>query len=82
MTAVKKKIVIDVRKPEEFQKAHAAGSINIPLDEIPGRLEEIKKLKGEITVVCGGGTRNGKAHTLLSENGVENTAGGSWKQHG
>jgi len=35
---VSKKLVIDVRRPAEFAEGHAAGSINIPLDEMPARL--------------------------------------------
>lgn len=74
-----KKVVIDVRRPEEFAKAHAKGSINIPLQEIPEKLDEIKKIKQPIVVVCGGGTRHVKAFELLKENGIESEKGGGWK---
>ena len=74
-----KKIVIDVRRPEEFAKGHAEGSINIPLNEIPERLDEIKKIKQPRVVVCGGGKRHIKAFELLKENGIESEKGGSWK---
>ena len=47
------KVVIDVRRPDEFAKGHAKKSINIPLNEIPERLDEIKKLKAPLIVVCG-----------------------------
>ena len=71
--------IIDVRKPEEFKKAHAKGSINIPLQEMEKRLEEIKKMAEPLIVVCGGGTRNGKAFELLKSHGIKSEAGGSWK---
>ena len=74
-----KKVVIDVRRPDEFAKGHAKGSINIPLQEMPERLDEIKKLKKAIVVVCGGGTRHVKAFELLKENGIESEKGGGWK---
>ena len=73
------KTIIDVRRPEEFQKAHASGTINIPLNEIPVRLDEINKLKTPVIVVCGGGTRHVKAFELLKSNGIECEKGGSWK---
>ena len=37
-----KKTIIDVRSPEEFKNGNVAGSINIPLNEIQQRIEEIK----------------------------------------
>jgi rhodanese-related sulfurtransferase len=74
-----KKTVIDVRRPDEFAKGHARKSINIPLNEMPERLDEIKKMKDPLVVVCGGGTRHIKAFELLKENGIDSEKGGSWK---
>lgn len=68
-----------VRRPEEFAKSHAKGSVNIPLSEMPARLDEIKKIKQPLIVVCGGGKRHVKAFELLQENGIESEKGGSWK---
>jgi rhodanese-related sulfurtransferase len=74
-----KKVVIDVRRSDEFEKEHAKKSINIPLNEISERLDEIKKIKAPIILVCGGGSRHVKAFELLKENGIESEKGGSWK---
>ncbi|HEY5390598.1 MAG TPA: rhodanese-like domain-containing protein [Hanamia sp.] len=74
-----KKIIIDVRRPDEFAKGHAEGTVNIPLNEIPDRLAEIKKIKPPVMVVCGGGSRHVKAYELLKANGIEVEKGGSWK---
>ncbi len=74
-----KKLIIDVRRPDEFSKEHAKGSINIPLQEIEQRLDEIKKISQPIVVVCGGGTRNVKAFELLESHGIQCEAGGGWK---
>ena len=63
------KTIIDVRRPDEYEKAHAKGTINIPLNEIPA----------PIVVVCGGGTRHVKAFELLKSSGIECEKGGSWK---
>ena len=73
------KTIIDVRRPDEFEKAHATGTINIPLNEIPGRLDEISKLNTQLVIVCGGGTRHVKAFELLKSSGIECEKGGSWK---
>ena len=35
--------IVDVRSREEFQSGHVAGSINIPLQEVPTKVEELKK---------------------------------------
>ncbi|MEO6905709.1 MAG: rhodanese-like domain-containing protein [Ginsengibacter sp.] len=74
-----KKTVIDVRRPDEFAKGHAKKSINIPLNEISERIDEIIKIKEPLVLVCGGGTRHVKAFELLKENGIESEKGGSWK---
>lgn len=71
--------IIDVRDPDQFAKGHAENSINIPLSELEIRLEEIKSIKVPIVVVCGGGTRNKRAHELLTTLGVKSEAGGGWK---
>ncbi len=74
-----KKVVIDVRRPDEFKKEHAKGSINIPLQEMEQRLDEINKITQPIVVVCGGGTRNVKAFELLKSHGIESEKGGGWR---
>lgn len=51
----KKGTIVDVRSPEEFMGGNAVGSINIPLLEIPQRLEELKKLKQPLILCCASG---------------------------
>ncbi len=79
LIGVPKNKIIDVRRNDEFAKGHAAGSNNIPLQEIPDRLNEIKKIKSPIVVVCGGGTRHVKDFELLKAKGIKSEKGGSWK---
>lgn len=74
-----KKIIIDVRRPDEFAKGHAKDSVNIPLQEMEERLSEIKKIKEPIVLVCGGGKRHVKAFELLKANGIKSEKGGGWK---
>ncbi|MEO8719818.1 MAG: rhodanese-like domain-containing protein [Ginsengibacter sp.] len=76
---IQKRTIIDVRRPDEFAKEHAEGSLNIPLLEIPERLDEIRKIKLPIVLVCGGGTRHVKAFELLKSHGIECEKGGGWR---
>ena len=41
----KKGTVVDVRTPEEFRGGNVVGSVNIPLQEVVERFEEIKNLQ-------------------------------------
>lgn len=70
--------VVDVRTPAEFREGNVVGSINIPLREIPQKIEEISKLKAPIVLCCASGNRSGQAHQYLSTHGVDCVNGGSW----
>ena len=54
--------IVDVRTPAEFMGGHVAGSINIPLQEIVERLDELKQLKTPLVLCCASGNRSGQAH--------------------
>lgn len=73
-----KATVIDVRTPAEFRGGHVAGSINIPLQEIQQRLDEIKKLQQPFVLCCASGGRSSQATAYLRHHGVECENGGSW----
>lgn len=72
------KTVIDVRTPAEFMGGHVAGSINIPLNEVEARLDEIKAIDGEIILCCASGGRSGQATGFLKSHGVKCENGGGW----
>ena len=70
--------LIDVRTPEEFSLGSIPGAINLPLDELRGRLNEVPTNK-PIIVFCGVGLRGYLASNILRDNGfkdVRNLAGG------
>lgn len=73
-----KPIIIDVRTPQEFMGGHVAESINIPLQEIQQRLDEIKSIQQPIILCCASGNRSGQAADFLKSNGVVCENGGSW----
>jgi len=70
--------IVDVRTYGEFMGGNVADSINIPLNEIPERMEELKQLKFPLILCCASGNRSGQAHHFLSQNGIECYNGGSW----
>jgi rhodanese-related sulfurtransferase len=70
--------IVDVRTIEEFRGGHVAGSINIPLQEVVARVEEIKALPQPIIFCCASGGRSGQATQYFKSLGVECENGGSW----
>jgi len=70
--------IVDVRSYGEFLGGNVAGSINIPVNEIPERIEELKNLKAPLILCCASGNRSGHAQHFLSQHGVECYNGGSW----
>ena len=70
--------IVDVRTPEEFMGGHVAGSLNIPLQEIPDRMNELKSLKTPLILCCASGGRSGNAQRYLSQLGIECYNAGSW----
>jgi NADPH-dependent 2,4-dienoyl-CoA reductase/sulfur reductase-like enzyme/rhodanese-related sulfurtransferase len=75
--------LIDVRTPEEFKKGHVKSSINIPVDDIRSRLNELNFEK-EYFVTCRVGYRGHLANRILIENNfkkVKNITGGYLSIH-
>lgn len=70
--------IVDVRTREEFMGGNVAGSVNIPLQQIPQRMDELKNLKQPLVLCCASGNRSGQAQRFLSQQGIECCNGGSW----
>tara|TARA_R110002126_G_scaffold61734_3_gene159554 strand:+ start:622 stop:900 length:279 start_codon:yes stop_codon:yes gene_type:complete len=70
--------IVDVRSYGEFMGGNVLGSINIALNEIPQRIEELKKLKTPLILCCASGNRSEQAQHFLSQQGIECYNGGSW----
>ncbi len=70
-------ILLDVREQAEFQLGTIDGAINIPLDELRGRLHELPKDK-TIFVFCQVGLRGYLAARILTQKGFDtrNLSGG------
>ncbi len=71
-------VIIDVRSREEFQGGNVAGSVNIPLQEIPARIEEIRTMTQPIWLCCASGNRSGQAAEFLRGHQIDCENVGSW----
>lgn len=71
-------IIVDVRSAGEFRAGHIPGSRNYPLDNIRGKLQELKKLNRPVITVCRSGARSGMAKGILKSAGIEVYNGGPW----
>jgi rhodanese-related sulfurtransferase len=76
---------IDVRTKDEFASGHAKGAVNIPLDIVGDKAEELKQFE-RVYAICQSGGRSGRAVDILSERGVNaiNVPGGTiaWRSAG
>lgn len=73
-------IIVDVRTPEEFMGGNVVNSINIPLQELPHRVNELNK-DNTIVLCCASGGRSGIATQLLQGQGFGNVYnGGGWTE--
>ncbi|MCL8006272.1 rhodanese-like domain-containing protein [Gelidibacter japonicus] len=70
--------IVDVRTPQEFMGGSVSGSVNIPLNEIPRRIEDLKAMKAPLILCCASGMRSGQAENFLNHQGVKCLNGGSW----
>lgn len=77
--------LIDVRTPQEFAGGHIAGAVNIPVEEIAGRLGEVAQDQ-PVVVYCRSGNRSAQAAQILDQAGyapVYDLGGiGAWQQAG
>jgi hydroxyacylglutathione hydrolase len=63
-------LVLDVRRPSEFEGGHIPGSLHIPYGELPGRLDELPRDR-PIATVCKAGARSGLAASILQREGFD-----------
>lgn len=71
-------LLLDVRTPEEVEIATLPGALNIPLHELPQRMQDIGR-PAAIAVYCHHGVRSEQAARLLERaghTGVAHLAGG------
>lgn len=71
--------LLDVRTEGEYKKGHVDGFVNIPVDQLRERLEEIDIHK-KVYVMCHTGLRSYLASRILSQKGYDccHLSGGYW----
>ncbi len=70
--------VVDVRQPDEYEAGHVPGAVLLPLDQLPGRTDEVPRGQ-DLYVICQMGGRSAKAVAFLAGAGIPatNVAGGT-----
>jgi rhodanese-related sulfurtransferase len=61
-------LVVDIRAPREWQKSHLEGSVNIPLNHLIERINELPP-EQPLLVHCAGGYRSSIAAGVLQQRG-------------
>lgn len=69
-------LVVDVRTPMEFQGGAFPGAINISLDELQSKLDELGSKDRDITLYCASGARSAYAQRILMQLGYTNVKNG------
>ena len=69
----KDSVLLDVRTNAEFEAGNITNAINIPVDEIRSRMQEIP-IDKNIYIYCEAGLRGYLAQRILRQNGYENIA--------
>jgi rhodanese-related sulfurtransferase len=77
--------ILDVREDYEWTAGHIAGSVHVPLSQLPGRAADIPTTD-PLVVVCKVGARSAQVAAWLASQGrdVANLAGGldAWADEG
>jgi rhodanese-related sulfurtransferase len=71
-------LIVDVRSPAEYQNGHIKGSVNIPVDQIKSKVEQLKAKNQPVITCCRSGARSGMAKSILKASGIEVYNGGPW----
>ncbi|SJZ58076.1 rhodanese-like domain-containing protein [Selenihalanaerobacter shriftii] len=78
ITKEKDVVVVDVRKPHEFNDGHISGAKSIPLSQLKDKYKSLDSNK-KIIMVCTAGVRSARGSKLLVQQGfdkVYNLSGG------
>jgi phage shock protein E len=74
-------VVVDVRTADEYAEGHLPTAVNIPVQEMPTRIDEVAKLVANdktrpIVVYCAAGSRAAKAQAQLTAAGYSQVVNG------
>jgi rhodanese-related sulfurtransferase len=78
-------VLIDVREPNEYATGHVKGAINVPLDDLPARVEDVPDAE-PVYVICQAGNRSSRGADILIDLGYQavSVGGGTqaWTEQG
>jgi NADPH-dependent 2,4-dienoyl-CoA reductase/sulfur reductase-like enzyme/rhodanese-related sulfurtransferase len=74
-------IIVDVRTRGEFAGGAYPGAVNIELDQLQSRLNELGDKSRDITVYCASGARSAYAQRMLMQMGYTNVKNGGGLMH-
>lgn len=63
-------VIVDVRSPWEFEMEHVPGALNIPLEEVSRKIEELRSFHKPVVLYCRSGNRSGMAVSMLKQSGL------------
>jgi len=63
--------LVDVRSKMEYAQGHVPHAVNIPLNELQARLNDVDRSK-PVVVICASGNRSMSGSEILAKAGVEN----------
>jgi len=64
-------VVLDVREPWEIQMASLAGTLNVPMNDVPARYDEVLDRRKHIVVMCHHGVRSYNVTAWLRQQGYD-----------
>lgn len=64
-------VILDVRREDEFAAGHISRALNIPLDQVANKAQELKKYS-KVYIHCKRGGRAKTAYDLLAAEGLTN----------
>ena len=63
-------VVVDVRRPDEYEGGHVKGALHIPVDDVLARIEELPTDK-RLLFICAAGVRSGLACEMAAAMGYD-----------
>ncbi len=63
-------VVVDVRRDDEWVTGHPTGAIHIPIDDLPGRIDQVPQDK-KVLFICAAGVRSGLGCEIAASMGYD-----------
>lgn len=78
-----RRVIIDVREPEEYASGHAKGALNIPPTELMNGAKQLTDVPKdtELVLYCRTGSRSNVAKNILQAMGYTHVVNGISREH-